>query len=159
MSSSSNKPTRDELLQQFLYAGQILSNETVFFHQAAAEQFGLTATDTKTNGLLGQLGPMSAGEIAQALGLTTGAITSVIDRLERAGFVRRVADPKDRRRVIVEQVPEKQAEASAVYGPMGQAMKQLGEKYSDKELSLILEFVRNAAEILRKEALKLRTKK
>ena len=99
---------------------------------------------------------MSAGQLAETLGLTTGAVTSVIDRLEKVGFVRRVPDPADRRKVIVELVPESLQERSQVYQPMGEAMARLCERYSDRELELLLGFMDSAAAILHEEAIKLR---
>src|SRR5262245_29900394 len=79
-----------------------LSVATIMFHQAIADRLGMNVTDHKCADLLERNGPMTAGELAEQTGLTTGAITGVIDRLEQAGFVRRAPDPGDRRRVIVE---------------------------------------------------------
>src|SRR5271169_6652453 len=84
--------------------GSRLSTATIMFHEAVADQMGVSATDAKCRSIVAQLGPMTAGRLALQLGLTTGAVTGVIDRLERAQLVRRVADPKDRRRVVVEAV-------------------------------------------------------
>src|SRR5216684_4723718 len=87
--------------------GKRLSTATIMFHAAVADRMGVSVTDAKCRSILLQLGPMTAGALARHLGLTTGAVTGVIDRLERARLVRRVADPKDRRRVIVEPVPNR----------------------------------------------------
>src|SRR4030095_3865035 len=77
------------------------STATVLFHAAIAEQLGLNATDHKAADLLMQRGPLSAGALAELAGVTTGSVTGMIDRLERAGWVRRTRDPADRRRIIV----------------------------------------------------------
>src|ERR1700722_20308104 len=82
--------------------GKRLSTATIMFHSAVADRMGLSVTDAKCRSILVQLGPMTAGVIAQRLGLTTGAVTGVIDRLVAAKLVRRVGDPADRRRVVVE---------------------------------------------------------
>src|SRR5918997_6772224 len=79
--------------------GSRLSTTTVLFHSAVADRLGVSATDVKCYTILRQTGPLTAGELAERVSLTTGAITGVIDRLERAGLVRRAADPHDRRRV------------------------------------------------------------
>jgi DNA-binding MarR family transcriptional regulator len=137
-------------------AGQNLSNETVLYHQAVADQFGLNATDTKTANILRSMGPTHAGIIASKVGLTTGGATLVINRLERAGFVRRVADPKDHRKVLVEIIPSKLPEADRIYQPMGEAFAQFVTKYSDTELELLYDYFDNAARILHEESLKIR---
>ena len=84
--------------------GEMIENTTVtiMFHQAIADRLGLNITDHKCAGILMRSGPISAGELARRTGLTTGAITGVIDRLERAGFARRAPDATDRRKVMIE---------------------------------------------------------
>src|SRR5580700_9490830 len=84
--------------------GKRLSTATILFHTAVADRMGVSGADAKCRSILLQFGPMTAGELARHLGLTSGAVTGVIDRLERARLARRVADPKDRRRVVVEPV-------------------------------------------------------
>src|SRR5437762_11365669 len=89
---------RKALMGQMQFLGQRASTETALFHQAAAAKWGLGITDTKTISVLLQEGPMTAGQLGRRLSLTTGAVTNVIDRLERRGMVRRTSDAKDRRR-------------------------------------------------------------
>jgi DNA-binding MarR family transcriptional regulator len=90
-------------------------------------------------------GPITAGRLAELTGLTTGAITGVVDRLERAGYVRRVKDPRDRRRVIVELVSKKaMAEIAPLYAGMAQAVDKLCARYSDEQLAVVLDFVVHA---------------
>ena len=99
-------PARSGLLDELQQAGRRLSLATIMFHQAVADRLGLNPTDHKCIDLLASAGWTTAGELAEATGLTTGAITGVIDRLEAAGFVRREDDPNDRRRVIVRVISE-----------------------------------------------------
>jgi len=99
---SSNSPERDALLTALAREARQYSTSTVLFHQVIAERLGLNPTDHKCAEILSRTGPLTAGELADHTGLTTGAITGVVDRLERAGFVRRDRDPEDRRRHIVE---------------------------------------------------------
>ena len=98
-------PKRDELLHDLTLAGRRLSTATILFHQAVADRLGLNLTDHKCVDLLLLNGPLTAGELARLTTLTTGAITAALDRLERAGFVKREDDPEDRRRVVVRAVP------------------------------------------------------
>src|SRR5690606_6880522 len=95
---------RDALVARLLRAAPALVAAGLDFHAAVAESVGLSLTDLRYLHLVTE-GPVTAGDLARRTGLTTGAVTRVIDRLQRAGFVRRAADPSDRRRVIVEPVP------------------------------------------------------
>ncbi|MBM9578168.1 MarR family transcriptional regulator [Leptospira sp. 201903070] len=147
--------SREELLQRLAIVSHRTSNATVLYHQAAAEKFGLNATDMKTLPLL-EGGPIAAGKLAESLGLTTGAVTSVIDRLEKVGLVRRIADPNDRRKVVVELIPEAMQEAEKIYSPMGNSMMNLFQNYKDEELEFIIRFQEEAIKILIEEAIHLR---
>jgi len=84
--------------------------------QAVAEAIGLNRTDMRCLDVIQREGPVPAGRLADETGLTTGAITTVLDRLERAGFARRTRDPADRRRVLVELAPEARSGAGDYYG-------------------------------------------
>src|SRR6478609_7777714 len=84
-----------------------------FLGQTVAVRFGLSESDIETLEQLMDLGATTAGRLSEITGLTSGAVTRVIDRLEQAGYVRRVPDPADRRRVIVEVVPERIATIQA----------------------------------------------
>src|SRR5580704_16504685 len=97
--SSDGSRERESLMAEMQFLGQMLSTETALFHQTAAAKNGLSITDSKTISVLMQEGSMTAGELAMRLSLTTGAVTSVIDRLESVGLARRTADPHDRRKV------------------------------------------------------------
>jgi DNA-binding MarR family transcriptional regulator len=127
-----------------------LSTTTVLFHTAVADRLGLNVTDLKCYSLIRQAGSMTAGELAEQTGLTTGAITGVIDRLEKAELVQRGRDATDRRRVIVELVPNPAHEemAQRLYGPMGTGIANLVASYSQDEQRILLEFLTQATEIL-----------
>ena len=90
-----------------------------FFGQTVAIRFGLSESDVEALEVLLDTGAATAGRLSELMGLTTGAVTRVIDRLEQAGYVRRVPDPADRRRVIVELVPEKMAAVEATMARFG----------------------------------------
>jgi DNA-binding MarR family transcriptional regulator len=115
----------------------------VLFSQAAAERLGLNSTDLECLGMIASV-PTTAGELARATGLTTGAITGVIDRLERAGYARREHDKADRRRVLVHAEPEALRKAAPIFEPMRRASAEALSGYSDAELTLILSFLTRA---------------
>ncbi len=117
------------------------------------EVLGINRTDSRCLDILEQHGRMSAGQLAQLSELSTGAVTAVVDRLERAGYARRVADPNDRRRVLVELTPRTQELAwELMGGPMSEASKPLIDRYSVQELELLLEFTRRGREIQERHA-------
>src|ERR671932_2430246 len=94
-----------ELFTELLSEVRMSHNATDRFDQAVADALGVNRTDMRCIDVLEREGPVTAGRLAEATGLTTGAITTVIDRLERAGMARRTRDPDDRRRVLVELDP------------------------------------------------------
>lgn len=134
-----------------------LSTATVLFHQAVADRLGLNVTDHKCADILLRDGPVTAGELAVRTGLTTGAITGVIDRLEKAGFVRRAKDPGDRRRVIVEPLrPRIEREIGPLFESMARAMAELCAGYSTRDLAVVRDFTARAQERAYEEIRKLR---
>lgn len=117
----------------------------VGFHAVVADRLGLGPTDHKCLDMLVMYGPMSAGTLASRTGLTTGAITGVIDRLEGHGLVTRLPDADDRRRVIV--YPDNdvwQERLAPMYGRVGADSQRLLSRYSEDELRLILDFLAHA---------------
>ena len=101
-------------------------------------------------------GAATAGMLSDLMGLTTGAVTRVIDRLEQAGYVRRVPDPTDRRRVIVELVPDRMAGVAATIARVGDKSASEIGRYSEAELAVIDDFLTRMAAIRREEATALR---
>jgi DNA-binding MarR family transcriptional regulator len=155
----SARPTsRAELVDALMREGRELSTVTVLFHHAIATCLGLNTTDHKCADLLSRTGPLTAGALAQRTGLTTGAITGVIDRLEGAGLVKREADPADRRRVIVKAFPDprRAREVARLFDSLMRTTSALLENYTDAELVVILDYVRRAKAALHEEAAKLR---
>jgi DNA-binding MarR family transcriptional regulator len=133
------------LVESILMAGRENSAAAVMLHTAIAERWGLTATDTKTIDTLMRLGPVTAGEVAGYTGLATASVTSLIDRLEKKGLVRRVRDAQDRRRVMVEPVRERLAGGETVFGSIRQGFANLLENYSDEQLETILDFMQRSS--------------
>lgn len=122
----------------------------VLHSQAIADRLGINPTDLECLGSLEQTGRMSAGRLAELTGLTTGAITGLLDRLEAAGYVRRERDPGDRRRVIVEPLRERLGrEIAPLFAPMARAMAELYSGYSEKELAVLVDFATRCNEVMR----------
>jgi DNA-binding MarR family transcriptional regulator len=116
------------------------------FDQAVADALGLNRTDMRCVDVLHREGSLSAGHLAGQTGLSSGAMTAALDRLEEAGFARRVRDPHDRRRVLVELVPKAQREAEAFYSEHAAEAERLYERYTLEQLELLLAFVRAGRE-------------
>lgn len=129
----------------------------MLFHTTLAVRLDLHPTDYKTLGILQRLGPQSAGEIAQHSGLATASVTNLIDRLERKGFVRRVADAADRRRVLVEPIEDRVTAGRTLFSSASRSLAQLLERYSARELAVITDFLARNAERLRSKISKLET--
>jgi DNA-binding MarR family transcriptional regulator len=136
-----------------------LATAVVSFHEAVARAVGMTAAERKCAGLLAERGRMTPGELVHETGLTSGAITGIVDRLAKAGFAERVAHPTDRRSVIVE--ARRGDELSAMFGPvfatLSAAMDKIDARYSDAERALIQRHLADTIAILRAETGKLLT--
>ena len=117
------------------------------FDDAVATAIGVNRTDFRCLDVLDQEGPLSAGELAKAVGLSTAAITTVIDRLEAKGFAARGSDPKDRRRVLVERTPKLAEAAWQFYAPLAATAEELYSRFSEEELELLLRFLGTANEL------------
>jgi DNA-binding MarR family transcriptional regulator len=157
MSRPTDLPDRAELLDALSREFRQLSAATVMFHQAVADRLGMNVTDHKCADILLRAGPLTAGELARRTGLTTGAITGVIDRLAEAGFVRRAKDPGDRRRVIIEpNLKRIERQIAPLFDSMARAAAGLCDPYSTQELALILDFTTRACQMALEETTKLR---
>lgn len=136
--------------------GRRLGAHALLFHQAIAEQLGLNATDLKCLDVARDERDITAGRLAELTGLTTAAITTVIDRLENSGVVRRERDANDRRKVFVRPVPERAEEIGRLFASLDHSMRQLYAKYSTEDLTLIRDFAIEAAQVMQDETKKLR---
>jgi DNA-binding MarR family transcriptional regulator len=143
---------RKELLKQLDDEMRQMSTWTVLFHSAIAEQVKLNVTDQKCLDILYQHGSLAAGQLADITGLTTGAITGVIDRLEKAGYVHRERDPNDRRRVIIQPALEKAAQdLGPIFTHFQQHYLPLLENYQKDELNLLICFFQESIRFLQEE--------
>jgi DNA-binding MarR family transcriptional regulator len=124
------------------------SAQGVLFGQTVANRVGLSNSDMECLDFLILEGRVTAGRLAEVTGLTTGAITGVVDRLEQAGLVRRERDENDRRKVFIAVVPENTAKIGRFYEHMQRAMLKVWNSYSDAELRLLLRFATQGYETM-----------
>ena len=145
--STARKQKKDliaELISEFRIAG----NQDSAFDNLAAERLGLNRTDLHCINIIENSGGLTAGQLAAEAGLTSGAVTGVIDRLERAGYARRVPDPADRRRVKLEVTPKFYARADKIWGPVASDWAaRLGARFTAEELERAIDFLRTTTEL------------
>jgi DNA-binding MarR family transcriptional regulator len=148
---------RHRLEQDFLLAMRRAGSIMQLLGQVSAERIGINATDLNCLNIVALTGHMTAGELARQTGLSTASITGVLDRLEEGGFVRRVRDPHDRRRVIVELGGGPGLrEVGPTFAPVVKAWRATAAGYTDDELRLLLEFQGKLEEIMRGQLARLR---
>jgi DNA-binding MarR family transcriptional regulator len=116
------------------------------FDELAAERLRVNLTDLRCMDLIQQHGGLTAGELAEAAHLTTGAVTAVLDRLERAGYARRVRDKIDRRRVRAHLTATAERAVWAIWGPIAEESPSLLDRYTREQLELVLDVIRLSAE-------------
>jgi DNA-binding MarR family transcriptional regulator len=138
---------RKQLIDDISDLVRRVSTQTVLFHHAIAEKLGLGPTDHKCLDLAFRPetapdGRLTPGRLCEATGLTSGAITGVLDRLEKAGYIRREKDPADRRQVLIRVVPEKLQPLFETFGEVNRRWNQGCERYSDEQLRFIQGFIR-----------------
>jgi DNA-binding MarR family transcriptional regulator len=132
--------SREELIRAVIAETRANQVATDAVDQAVADYLELHRTDFRALDALEQRGRLTAGELAAAMHLTSGAVTSVIDRLERGGWAKRVADPDDRRRVLVEVTPKVQKLGSQFYD--ADDVSGFFDDYTEEQLELLLDFAR-----------------
>jgi DNA-binding MarR family transcriptional regulator len=144
---ATQKQTKAELIEALMLAFRQDQNRTQAFDETAAHRLGINITDLRCLDIVQQHRRITAGGLADAAHLTTGAVTAVLDRLERIGYARRVRDDADRRRVMVELTPEFERAAWEIWGPVGQEFQAVLERYTAEELGVVLDMLRRGAEV------------
>ena len=148
---------REQLLRELEEESHKSTLDGVYFLQAVAERSGMNLTDLQCIAILTSTGPIPAGQLAETMRLTTGAVTGVINRMERAGYVRREKDPGDGRRVVVRPVLEELERAGAGFlGSPGGELDALMSGYEDRDLALFLDFMQKANAFTREEIARIR---
>ncbi|WP_239677677.1 MarR family winged helix-turn-helix transcriptional regulator [Natronosporangium hydrolyticum] len=148
--------SQDQLLAELVQGVRRLLRQSVRYYDAVADQLGLTLTDLTCVDTLRERRRATASELAAELGLTTGAVTRMIDRLVQAGFVARRPDPADRRRVIVTLEPTAEASVAGLFAGQAAHLTEAGSTLTAGQLQLLRDFVRERAEATQREADRLR---
>jgi DNA-binding MarR family transcriptional regulator len=144
-------------MQELEHALRKSSAQGTIYASAVADTAGISSSDMDCMDFLNLEGRMTAGRLAELTGLTTGAITGVVDRMEKAGLVRRERDAQDRRKVFIVPAAESMAKLGRLYAPVQRAMHQLYDGYSDAELRLLLKFASEGYEAMLKATTELKT--
>ena len=153
MARKSNKSEQiGELIRKFRVSG----NLDDAFDNLAAQRLGVNETDLHCLNIIENAGGVTAGELAAESGLTTGAVTGVIDRLEKKEFARRVSDPSDRRRVKVEVTKAFYARADKIWGPVAADWASALDRFSGEQLDSFDQFLRITNEVTRRHLDRLR---
>lgn len=136
-----------ELIKEIVVAIQDEQTQQTFLSNAIADRLGLTSSELEVMGTLVARGPLSAGDLAKRTGLTSGAVTRLIDRLAERGSVRRLPDSEDRRKVLVEATPSALKVCEPFYGPLAKEGTALLEEQNEKDLEVVLEYLRVSYEL------------
>jgi DNA-binding MarR family transcriptional regulator len=140
-----SRESKVELIRQLMDAVRASQTATDLMDDAACHALGINRTDGRCVDIIDREGPITAGKLAERAALTTAGVTIVLDRLEKAGYARRVRDERDRRRVLVEVTPLVRERSSQIWGPVEQFEREL-RRYSADELRLLRDFHRRGAE-------------
>src|SRR5919204_2359216 len=143
---------RTALLQELIGVNRAYQTAVEKMDEAFCKLLGVNRTDGRCLDVIDQRPGLTAGELAEAVGLSPGAVTTVLDRLEGRGFVTRTRHPNDRRRVKVQMTPEANRLAWEAYGPLGEMGGPLIAELSDEEVRAIIRFARAGAEINERRA-------
>jgi|SRR5215217_2891819 len=143
---------RSKLLVEFLAVNRAYQSAVEKMDEAFCRALGVNRTDGRCLDVIDQRPGLTAGELATAVGLSPGAVTTALDRLERRGFVRRRRDSKDRRRVTVELTEEANRLAWEAYGPLGEMGRPFIEEMSDMDIATLIRFLRGGTEINERRA-------
>ena len=138
--------SRQALIAEAGNAMQAYQRSTQAFDDAIGRALGLNPTDLRCLDWLVD-GPRSAGQVSEATGLSSAATTTLIDRLEQKGFVQRVRDPGDRRRVLVELSPEGAERVGRYYGPMVREGSELLRNLSAEQIEVMRDWLVKAREL------------
>lgn len=121
------------------------------FNESVAKELKLSRTDMRCLELIGRLGPLTAGQLAEESALTTGAVTFILDRLEQARMVSRRRDTEDRRRVWVEIEPDAQKRLQEMQQPVAEQMREVTQHFKADELAVVRDYMRQAKEVFQRQ--------
>jgi DNA-binding MarR family transcriptional regulator len=141
------RTSRTRLLKALNETLRKVGAQSVLISDLVATRVGLNSTDLECLDLLYLAGATTAGTLARHTGLTSGATTAVIDRLERAGFVRRRRDASDRRCVLVDVVPASAERIQPLYALLAGRLGQLNKQYGDRELEIVVDYLSRSLDV------------
>ncbi|MDF1490391.1 MarR family winged helix-turn-helix transcriptional regulator [Tessaracoccus caeni] len=141
------------------YLGVALSDAVLLFDEAIGELLGISAGDHKALGILRRDGPLSASQLAARTGMTSGAATGLIDRLEAAGLARRERSSNDRRRLVVTALPSSNPQVTAAYARLNTAMTEITAAFTIDQLKVIADWIQRTADALTTQAAELSTRR
>jgi DNA-binding MarR family transcriptional regulator len=152
--------SKEELIEELNQTIQRTGTLTVLHTNAIADKIGLSATEFESMDIISRNQPISAGMLATECGLTTGAITGIVDRLERAGLVRRISDPNDRRRVLLDPIEdeEKSKKIRKLYQPMSEMFHEIAEECTAEQLHFLIDIHKRMIRMTEKSIAELRQK-
>jgi DNA-binding MarR family transcriptional regulator len=143
-----SRQSKQELLEAIGDQFRVQQNWSDAFDEIASEILGINRTDMRVIDIVTRKGRATAGEVAKEAALTTGGVTAVVDRLEKVGYLRRVRDPDDRRRVWLEATPELYEKSWEIWGPMSDLWQSRAKKLSREQLEFILWFLAEGNELM-----------
>ncbi|HYM51818.1 MAG TPA: MarR family transcriptional regulator [Candidatus Limnocylindrales bacterium] len=139
---------RERLLQHVIGGVRALDGELDLMDQAIADALSLNRTDAQCMDLITRFGPITAGELAHRTGLTAGAITTVLDRLEAGRWIARRHDTQDRRRILVERNEAKAGQFQPIFSELVRSTRQALDAYSDQQLAVIDTFLQQLTAVV-----------
>jgi DNA-binding MarR family transcriptional regulator len=146
---------KDELIARLFYLVRAEQEDVQAFDEQAARILGINLTDLRVLGILDRMGRLTASELADEAGLTTGSTTTLVDRLERAGYARRIRDTEDRRRVFVELTDGARGRMEKIWGPIGAEAGEMVGRYTKKELRLLVDYLERGRDLLKRHRARL----
>lgn len=146
---------KQDLIEAVVEAVKENSTATVFFHIAMADATGLCPSDHKALDIISRHEGLTAGELGQETGLASASVTSLLDRLEARGYVRRVRGRKDRRRIKVQAIPEQIEELQEQFSPLKKEARERLKRLNAEQLETIRDFLRTSSKLLREEVIRL----
>ena len=149
------KESGKQLVAQVIRGAREFSIGTVLFHRAVGQILGVNVTDMKCLDMMTLQGSTTPSQLAAHTGLSSGATTAMIDRLERAGLVERQPHPKDRRGTILVLTEEAMRKLPSLFSSLGTAMETLVSSYPQKELAVLDDFFTKARVLWQEERAKL----
>lgn len=151
------KRSRAELVEAVRAGFQRNSGQFTILSQVIADKVGLDPSACSCLSLLESGGPMTAGKLSELTGLTSGAVTRMIDRLEAGRYVRRKRDPQDRRKLIIDVVPGWGRDFEPFYGPMARGTTEVLARYSDAELALFADLLERSGDFVHAQSVRIRS--